>query len=83
MLGGIEEVRRDQVRVALLVVGAQAVDADRAREGRLLAAADAALELREAAVDRAEEVARVGDLKTDRRVDGVDCPGSGGDDLVE
>ena len=81
MLRGIEEVRRDQVRVALLVVGAQAVDADRARERRLLAACDAALELREAAVDRAEEVARVGDLEADRRVDGIDGPGSGGDDL--
>jgi hypothetical protein len=41
---GVEEVGRDQVRVTLLVVGSQAVDADRAREGRLLAAVEATLD---------------------------------------
>src|SRR6185503_20152897 len=71
-LCGIEEVRRGQVRVALVVVGPQAFDADRARERRLLATLDPAVELREAAVDRADEVRRVGHLEPDRRVNRID-----------
>src|SRR5215212_7557976 len=55
----LEEVGGDEVRVALLVVGAQAVDADRAHDRRLAAAVEPTLELREAAVDGAEEITRV------------------------
>jgi hypothetical protein len=70
------------VRVALLVVGAQAVDADRALDRRLPVAADPTLELGEAAVDGADEVARVGDLEADRRMNGIDGPRPGRDDLA-
>jgi hypothetical protein len=69
------------VGIALLVVGANALDADRARERRLLAADDSAVEIDEAPVDRAEQVGRVGDLEADRRVDGVDGPRPGRDEL--
>jgi len=76
----VEEVRRLEVAVELLVLHVDARDLGRALEGRRLAAREGGLEIGEAATKRLD--ARVRDLERDVGVDRISVPGSGGSELL-